>query len=78
MSEAPVLQPLVPLGTFVTSMGEPPSQGSLELYLNRMKEHGFEVSPTIKKALKCGAKMQKEVSPTPLPLLPSLAGCGQH
>lgn len=63
MSEAPILQPMTPLSSFITTLGEPPSQESLETYLKRMKEWGYEVSPTIQKALKCGAKMQKEVCP---------------
>ena len=56
-----MLQPLIPLAAFVGTLGAPPSQDSLQIWVQRMKEHGFEVSPTLKKALQCGAQMQKEV-----------------
>ena len=61
MSEAPVLTPLTKLSEFVAKVGEPPSQDSLQIYLQRLREHGFDVSPTLRKALQCGLKIQKEV-----------------
>ena len=61
MSEAPVLTPLTKLSEFVAKVGEPPSQDSLQIYLHRLREHGFDVSPTLRKALQCGLKIQKEV-----------------
>lgn len=61
MSDSPVLTPFRPLAEFISTLGEQPSQDSLHVYLNRLKEHGFNPSATIKKALSCGARIVKEV-----------------
>ena len=61
MSDAPVLTPFTKLSDFVSSVGERPSQDSLNVYLNRMREQGSDVSATVRKALACGAKIAKEV-----------------
>lgn len=63
MSDAPVITPLVPLAAFAPKLGEPPPQASLQVYLHRMREHGFDVSPTLAKALRCGAAIHQEVRP---------------
>ena len=36
---------------------------ALAVYLRRMREHGWDVSPTIRKALQCGASIMPEVRP---------------
>ncbi len=61
MSDAPVLTPFTRLSEFVTLLGERPSQESLNIYLNRMREQGSDVTKTVRKALACGAKIAKEV-----------------
>ena len=61
MSDAPVLTPLTKLSEFVAKVGEAPSQDSLQIYLQRLREHGFDVSPTLRKTLQCGLKIQREV-----------------
>lgn len=76
MSEAPVLQPLTPLGAFISQVGPVPDKEALAVYLRRMREHGWDVSPTIRKALQCGASIMPEVpEPVPVPLL-AKAACG--
>lgn len=61
MSDAPVLTPFTKLSDFVSSVGEPPSQESLNVFFSRMREQGANVSTTVKRALACGAKIAKEV-----------------
>ena len=63
VSEAPVLQPLTPLGEFIKQVGQVPDKEALAVYLRRMREHGWDVSPTIRKALQCGASIMPEVGP---------------
>lgn len=61
MSDAPVLTPFTKLSDFVSLVGERPSQESMNTYLNRMREQGSDISKTVRKALKCGAEIAKEV-----------------
>jgi len=61
MSDAPVLSPLTKLPNFIERLGDPPSQSSLQTYIHRMREHGFDVSATVEKALACGANLLAEV-----------------
>ena len=61
MSDAPVLSPLIRLSDFIDEVDEPPSQNSLQTYIQRLREHGFDVSATIERALACGAKLSPEV-----------------
>ena len=61
MSEAPLITPLVPLGDFITKLGRPAVKTALHTYLMRLREQGWDVSQTVKKALRCGATLDKEV-----------------
>ena len=61
VSEAPLLQPLNPLGSFISQLGPVPDKEALAVYLRRMREHGWDVSSTIRKALQCGASIMPEV-----------------
>ena len=61
MSEAPLITPLVPLGDFITKLGRPAGKAALHTYLMRLREQGWDVSQTVKKALHCGATLDKEV-----------------
>lgn len=61
ISEAPVLAPLIPLGEFISKVGRPPSKTGMQVYLQRLREHGFNVSNTVRKALACGAQLDREV-----------------
>ena len=61
MSEAPLITPLTPLGEFITKLGRPAGKTALHTYLMRLREQGWDVSQTIKKALHCGASLEKEV-----------------
>lgn len=62
MSDSPVLTPFEGLSTFISKIGERPSQESFQTYLNRMREQGFNTSATVRKALACGTKIAEEVS----------------
>lgn len=62
MSQAPVLSPLVPLAEFVRGTGLPPPLDSFHVYLRRMKEQGFDVTPLLEQAARCGIPVQPEVS----------------
>ncbi|DBA96588.1 TPA: hypothetical protein ACH3X1_015451 [Trebouxia sp. C0004] len=62
MSEAPLITPLIPLGEFVTKLGRPAGKTALHTYLMRLREQGWDVSQTVKKALHCGASLEKEMS----------------
>ena len=61
MSEAPLITPLVPLGEFITKLGRPAGKSALHTYLMRLREQGWDVSQTVRKALHCGATLDKEV-----------------
>ena len=61
MSEAPLIKPLTPLGDFITRLGRPPSKAAMNTYFMRLREQGWDVSHTVKKALQCGASLDKEV-----------------
>ena len=61
MAESPMITPLVPLGEFITKLGRPPSKDSVNTYIMRLREQGWDVSQTVKKALECGALLEKEV-----------------
>ena len=61
MSEAPLITPLTPLGEFITKLGRPAGKTALHTYLMRLREQGWDVSQTVKKALHCGASLEKEV-----------------
>ncbi len=61
MSEAPVITPLTPLGEFITKLGRPAGKTALHTYLMRLREQGWDVSQTVRKALHCGASLEKEV-----------------
>jgi hypothetical protein len=43
MSECPLKLPFTPLGAFITRVGQPPSRDALTIYLQRMREHGWDV-----------------------------------
>lgn len=62
MSEAPLITPLTPLGEFITKLGRPAGKTALHTYLMRLREQGWDVSQTVKKALRCGASLEKEVA----------------
>ncbi|DBA65791.1 TPA: hypothetical protein ACH3X2_002828 [Trebouxia sp. C0005] len=62
MSEAPLITPLTPLGEFITKLGRPAGKTALHTYLMRLREQGWDVSQTVKKALRCGASLEKEMS----------------
>ncbi|KAL0049698.1 hypothetical protein WJX82_007869 [Trebouxia sp. C0006] len=62
MSEAPLITPLTPLGEFITNLGRPAGKSALHTYLMRLREQGWDVSQTVKKALHCGASLEKEMS----------------
>ena len=51
------------LGEFIKQVGPVPDKEALAVYLRRMREHGWDVSPTIRKALQCGASIMPEVGP---------------
>ena len=38
MSEAPVLQPLIPLHDFIEKLGRPPDKDALTIYIARLRE----------------------------------------
>ena len=46
-----------------------PEQDLLTVYLRRMREHGWDVRPTIRKAMECGAHIVPEASLTKLALI---------
>ena len=76
MSDAPVLSPLTRLSDFIDELDDPPSQDSLQTYIQRLREHGFDVSATIERTLACGAKLSPEVhDSTTLSRLSIIAGC---
>jgi hypothetical protein len=64
MSESPLIRPLVPLGKFVKQLGPPPEHKALRTYLARLREQGWEVTPTINRLLQCGESLHPEV-PSP-------------
>ncbi|GAB4814995.1 hypothetical protein N2152v2_002041 [Parachlorella kessleri] len=60
LSDVPVPTPFQPLASFITQVGRPGKPEEVESYLHRLKERGFEVSPTIEKALKTGVRVCKQ------------------
>lgn len=61
-SDAPVKLPLHVLHEFITTLGPLPPQTAMHTYVNRLREHGWNVWRTVQKALKCGAHLDAEVS----------------
>ena len=64
MSEAPLITPLIPRGAFIPQRGRPAGKSALHTYLMRLREQGWDVFQTVKKAVQCGASLDKEVSST--------------
>ena len=62
MSEAPILTPLQPLGSFVSELGQMPSTSTVSTYLARLAEQGFNTYGLIKKVLSCGLRLSTEVT----------------
>ncbi|KAK9799826.1 hypothetical protein WJX73_006324 [Symbiochloris irregularis] len=60
MSEAPILMPLIPLAEFVSKVGAQPKAESLHIWLQRMREQGWDVSHLVRRALQCGAAIRPE------------------
>ena len=62
MSEAPLLTPLDPLGSFVSELGQMPSHSCVSTYLARLAERGFNTYSLIKKVVSCGLRLSTEVT----------------
>ena len=62
MSEAPLLIPLEPLGSFVSELGQMPSHSCVSTYLARLAERGFNTYSLIKKVVSCGLRLSTEVT----------------
>ena len=62
MSEAPLLVPLEPLGSFVAELGQMPSHSAVSTYLARLAERGFNTYSLIKKVVSCGLRLSTEVT----------------
>ena len=62
LSEAPVIRPLVPLGDFIQRVGLRPAPDALHTYLQRLREHGFDVAATVDKVRGAGVALVAEVA----------------
>ena len=62
MSEAPLLTPLEPLGSFVLELGRMPPHSTISTYLARLAERGFNTYNVIKKVVACGLRLSTEVT----------------
>ncbi len=45
MSEAPELQPLIPLHKFIEKLGRPPDKDALTIYIARLREMASALCP---------------------------------
>ena len=61
MPELPETLPFTPLGDFIGEVGKPPTRTAMHTYLMRLREQGFDVSATVRKAVACGVRLDKEV-----------------
>lgn len=55
VSDAPVLAPFQPLGEFLGELGREPTDEEVTSYMNRLRERGWQLSPTLEHRLKGGA-----------------------
>eukprot|EP00884_Botryococcus_braunii_P018914 jgi/Botrbrau1/5706/Bobra.0071s0038.1 len=62
MSDSPVIQPLIPLGSFIRRLGAPVEHAALATYLARMREQGWLVTPTVTRMLECGQELLPEAT----------------
>ena len=53
MSDAPVLTPFQPLGEFIGDLGRLPTDEECAIYVNRFRERGWQISPTLLSRLGC-------------------------
>lgn len=57
-----MIKPLVPLGDFIERVGLRPAPDALHTYLQRLREHGFDVAATVSKVRGAGVALVAEVA----------------
>lgn len=57
-----MIRPLVPLGDFIERVGLRPAPDALHTYLQRLREHGFDVAATVDKVRGAGVRIAAEVA----------------
>ncbi|CAL5222508.1 g4882 [Coccomyxa viridis] len=62
MSEAPELQPLIPLHKFIEKLGRPPDKDALTIYIARLREMGFTITEELRKVMESGAELLPEAT----------------
>ena len=61
MAAAPRPLPLRRLADFVSGVGALPDTGQLAAYIQRLRSHGFDASPILRKFLACGAALTEDL-----------------
>ena len=62
MSDAPLNKPLLCLANFLTILGAPPSHDSMEIWTNRTREQGLDVSGILALVSRRGGSVQEQAS----------------
>ena len=61
VSENPIKLPFRPLGEIIKEVGAAPSPEALTVFIQRLREQGWNLAPTIRRIKECGANLDPQV-----------------